>query len=119
MITKNQYTLLQNLFNYYNEKLFQDRLRECLINISRTKGDAGSFIKESWERSKEDRKHEINLHPDDLQMETEKWHAFLVHKLAHAWQHDFGKPSRAGYHNKKWALKMEEIGLIPSSTGKP
>ena len=29
----------------------------------------------------------------------------------------FGKPSRNGYHNKEWALKMREIGLLPTSTG--
>jgi predicted SprT family Zn-dependent metalloprotease len=38
--------------------------------------------------------------------------------MAHLWQQDHGKPSRANYHNKEWARKMEEIGLIPSSTGK-
>ena len=31
----------------------------------------------------------------------------------------FGKPSRGGYHNKEWAEKMKEVGLIPSNTGLP
>ncbi|MBM5564638.1 SprT-like domain-containing protein, partial [Klebsiella quasipneumoniae] len=43
----------------------------------------------------------------------------LVHEMAHLWQHHFGKPGRRGYHNKEWAERMEEIGLMPSSTGKP
>lgn len=29
----------------------------------------------------------------------------------------FGKPSRNGYHNKQWAKKMIEIGLMPTATG--
>lgn len=37
--------------------------------------------------------------------------------LAHEMAHHFGKPSRAGYHNKEWATKMHEIGLHPSDTG--
>lgn len=43
----------------------------------------------------------------------------LAHEMAHLWQHHFGKPSRAAYHNKEWAEKMHEIGLAPSSTGQP
>lgn len=39
--------------------------------------------------------------------------------MAHAWQFHFGEPGRRGYHNKEWAEKMEAIGLMPSSTGKP
>src|SRR5262249_7332085 len=43
----------------------------------------------------------------------------LGHEMAHHWQHIFGKPSRNGYHNRQWAAKMEEIGLMPSDTGEP
>ena len=39
--------------------------------------------------------------------------------MVHLWQHHFGKPGRRGYHNKQWAAKMHEVGLIPSRTGKP
>jgi hypothetical protein len=43
----------------------------------------------------------------------------LVHEQAHLWQHHFGKPGRGRYHNREWAAKMVEIGLIPSATGEP
>ena len=39
--------------------------------------------------------------------------------MVHLWQHHFGKPSRAGYHNKEWAEKMHAVGLHPSDTGQP
>jgi hypothetical protein len=40
--------------------------------------------------------------------------------MAHQKRYRFGtgKPT-AGYHDKQWARIMTEIGLIPSSTGKP
>jgi hypothetical protein len=31
----------------------------------------------------------------------------------------FGKPSRSGYRNKKWAGMMKAVGMIPSDTGAP
>jgi hypothetical protein len=36
---------------------------------------------------------------------------------SHVWQHAHGKPTRNGYHNKEWAAKMDNLGLVPSSTG--
>jgi len=42
----------------------------------------------------------------------------LVHEMCHLWQWEFGHYSRSGYHNKEWAKKMIEIGLMPSDTGK-
>ncbi len=41
----------------------------------------------------------------------------LVHEMVHAWQHHFGKAGRRGYHNKQWAAKMVQVGLLPTSTG--
>ena len=35
------------------------------------------------------------------------------------WQYEFGSPSRYKYHNKEWTLKMMDIGLMPTTTGKP
>jgi hypothetical protein len=32
-------------------------------------------------------------------------------------QHQFGKPPRNSYHDKQWAGKMRQIGLIPTATG--
>lgn len=43
----------------------------------------------------------------------------LVHEMVHLWQHHFGTPGRVRYHNEEWAGKMERVGLMPSSTGRP
>jgi ribosomal protein S27AE len=37
--------------------------------------------------------------------------------MCHVWQETFGKAPRKGYHDRKWAAKMKEVGLQPSSTG--
>tara|TARA_R100000900_G_scaffold85274_3_gene67056 strand:- start:13209 stop:13913 length:705 start_codon:yes stop_codon:yes gene_type:complete len=43
----------------------------------------------------------------------------LAHEQCHIWQYHFGTPSRRTYHNREWADKMESIGLMPSTTGRP
>ena len=63
---------------------------------------------------------EIALNPSHFKSRTDEQSlSTLAHEMAHLWQHHFGKPSRAGYHNKEWAAKMHEIGLHPSDTGQP
>lgn len=42
-----------------------------------------------------------------------------LHEMCHLWQAHFGKPGRGCYHNDEWAQKMEAVGLMPSSTGRP
>ncbi|MCF8884135.1 SprT-like domain-containing protein, partial [Erythrobacter sp. SN021] len=41
----------------------------------------------------------------------------IAHEMVHLWQHHYGSPPRKGYHDKQWAAKMHEIGLIPTDTG--
>ena len=119
MITVSQYQFLQDLYNYYNKALFQGKLPDCLINICRRKGGPGFFVSERWTGTRWERIHEINLTPRDLEQESLIWHAVLVHNTVHLWQYIYGGPSRNGYHNTEFALKMEETGLITLETGKP
>jgi predicted SprT family Zn-dependent metalloprotease len=82
---------------------------------------AGSriFYRKNWQSASGEIKHEISINPDTLGMGDVFWHSTLVHEMVHMWQFEFGSPSRYNYHNKEWALKMMEIGLMPTSTGKP
>jgi len=120
MITSKQFSTLESLFDYYNKQLFDGKLNDCLINMSRKKGAWGFFSPERWYGLKKDKKdiHEISLGPDGFGRDEIEWHSTLVHEMCHLWQHDFGKPSRSNYHNKEWANQMEAVGLIPSATGK-
>lgn len=109
---------VQFLFTYFNEKLFNSTLPECLIT-PRTKNQAlGYFAPDRFVAVAGERCHEIALDPkhfDDLSATA----MTLVHEMAHLWQHVSGTPSRGGYHNKEWAEKMKSVGLIPSDTGQP
>ena len=63
-------------------------------------------------------RHELALNPDHfISRSDEEITSTLVHEMAHVWQHQHGKPSKRGYHNREWAAKMKAIGLQPSNTG--
>ena len=62
--------------------------------------------------------HEISLTPNIFALTPKGIFSGLVHEMVHLWQFEYGKPSRNGYHNKEWAWKMKEVGMIPSHTGK-
>jgi Asp-tRNA(Asn)/Glu-tRNA(Gln) amidotransferase A subunit family amidase len=63
---------------------------------------------------------EIALNPAHLERRsTEETLSTLVHEMTHLEQHHFGKPSRSGYRNRRWATLMKAVGLIPSDTGAP
>jgi hypothetical protein len=122
MITTVQFKTLDDLYKFYNEALFGGKLADCIVNMSRNKNSYGFFAAGRWQKvmkGETDRVHEISLNPDYLDRPDIEWHATFVHEMVHLWQEDFGHPSRAAYHNKEWAWKMEEVGLIPSDTGGP
>lgn len=117
--TEDQFTTYQKLFDHFNERLFNNKLGGVILNFSRKNNTHGFFAPERWENKVKVRSHEISLNPQTLEREPIEVLATLVHEMVHLWQQDFGKPSRTTYHNKQWAKKMEEIGLMPSSTGEP
>jgi predicted SprT family Zn-dependent metalloprotease len=120
--TQEQFAAYQNLFEYFNNFLFQGSLPNVVLNFSRKAKTHGFFAPERWSSKggdSEDKIHEISLNPQTLARDPKDVLSTLVHEMAHLWQQVFGKPSRSGYHNKEWAAKMKEIGLIPSSTGAP
>ncbi|MDR0572653.1 MAG: SprT-like domain-containing protein [Tannerella sp.] len=124
MLTTKQFQTLDDLYAFYNVKLFGASLPECIVNLSRRPHSYGFFVANLWATMDNTMKpneysHEISLNPDYLLRPSIEWHSTLVHEMVHLWQQEFGKPSRVAYHNKQWAEKMESIGLIPSDTGMP
>jgi len=117
-VTKQQFNTLEDLFSYYNKNLFDGILPDTLITLASHKGAAGLFAPARWEGAGIE-VHEITINPESIIVSEIDYHQTLVHEMCHLWQHCFGKPSRQCYHNREWANKMEEIGLMPSSTGKP
>lgn len=118
--TEEQFQALNHAYQYFNQKLFENQLAGCILNFSRKRNTHGFMAPERWRRvgEKEYSTHEISLTPTTLSRTPIEVFSTLVHEMAHLWQWDFGKPSRSGYHNREWANKMIEIGLMPSNTGK-
>jgi predicted SprT family Zn-dependent metalloprotease len=115
------YKSLDDAFAFFNRKLFAGRLPACLITMQRSKSAYGYFAGGRF-GSKDGKlvTDEIALNPSHFQeRSTEQSLSTLVHEMTHLEQHHFGKPSRAGYHNKEWARMMRAVGLIPSDTGEP
>jgi predicted SprT family Zn-dependent metalloprotease len=116
--TEDQFGAYRLAFGYFNRALFDGTLPRCLLNFSRHSRFRGFFAHKRW-RKGADLTNEISLNPDVLNRPLAESMATLVHEMVHHWQHEFGNPSRATYHNREWADRMESIGLMPSDTGQP
>jgi predicted SprT family Zn-dependent metalloprotease len=116
--TKEQFDNYQLIYEYFNKALFNNGLANCILNFSRLKNSHGFFAPSRWENG-EFKTHEISLNPDTLAREPKAVLSTLVHEMCHLWQQDHGKAPRRCYHDKQWAQKMEEVGLIPSANGLP
>ena len=116
-----QYQELQTGFEFFNEELFRHRLTDCLIVFSRNPRTHGYLAPERWVNETGDVIHGLGLSAETFTLrDPEIALSTLVHEMCHSWQQDCGdKKSRQGYHNREWGEKMEELGLIPSSTGEP
>ena len=105
--TAKTYAALNQAFDFFNDRLFGGELPACLVTLQRKNKAYGYFAGGRFGSK------------DGAEITDEQSLSTLAHEMAHLWQHHFGKPSRAGYHNKEWAAKMHEIGLHPSDTGQP
>ncbi|MCU7861391.1 MAG: SprT-like domain-containing protein [Candidatus Thiodiazotropha sp. (ex Lucinoma kastoroae)] len=118
--THSFYRYLEAAYDHFNGALFNGQLPTCLLTVQREKNIMGYFSANRWTDPDGQVVHELAVNPAYFArhnlMEVLQT---IVHEMAHNWQHCFGKPSRGGYHNKEWAGKMERIGLMPSSTGRP
>lgn len=116
------YAELQRAFDHFNKRLFDGELPPCLLTLQREKRTYGYYSHRRFIQSGEGRAFtdEIALNPAFFAvaglLETLQT---IAHEMVHLWQAHFGDPGRARYHNKEFAAKMEAIGLMPSSTGKP
>jgi hypothetical protein len=118
--TRQAYGELQQAYDHFNAALFEGLLPACMITLQREKATCGYFSSRRFARTDGQITDEIALNPAYFAVvplvETLQT---LVHEMCHLWQQHYGKPGRGRYHNEQWAGKMESIGLMPTSTGKP
>jgi hypothetical protein len=119
--TTQNYTVLSEAYQFFNERLFSGVLPNCLITMQRKANSYGFFAGGRFGTTDgEGISDELAMNPTHFKgRSTEEVLSTLVHEMCHVWQHHHGKQSRAGYHDRQWAGKMREIGLIPSDTGQP
>lgn len=118
--TTQSYAELQLAFDHFNAELFEGSLPQCLITLQREKKSFGYYSHKRFASLDGLTTDEIALNPSYFAVvplvETMQT---LVHEMTHLWQAHFGNSGRARYHNEEFAQKLESIGLMPSSTGKP
>ena len=118
--TDTAYSELQKAFDHFNRELFGGTLPPCLITMQREKKTFGYFSHERWADKDNKKTDEIAMNPAMFAvvplieiLQT------MAHEQCHSWQRHFGTPGRGRYHNAEFAKKMKDIGLMPSSTGRP
>ena len=122
--------------DFYNVELFGGELPPFLITYQRSRKSYGYFAGDQFV--------DLNLVPDFARLlsslksatagideiainsthlherPVEQTLATLVHEMAHLKRYRLIKPRPTpGYHDKKWARIMLEVGLMPSVTGEP
>lgn len=119
--TVEAYAELQLAFDHFNRQLFDGSLPFCLITMQREKHTYGYFSSRRFvHRVGKQTTDEIAMNPAYFAVSPVlEVLQTLVHEMAHLWQFHQGRPGRRGYHNREWGEKMEAIGLMPSSTGRP
>jgi predicted SprT family Zn-dependent metalloprotease len=118
--TEQAYEELQRAYDWFNQRLFEATLPQCLITLQRHKRTMGYFCHERFVDIQGQRTDEIAMNPEYFAVQSaEAVLSTLVHEMVHLWQQHFGKPGRGQYHNGEWAKRMLRVGLVPSHTGQP
>lgn len=114
------YVTLEQAYDWFNGRLFGGVLPPCLLTLQRHGRSRGYFANDRFQHRADGQqtRHELALNPDLFVGRSDKdILSTLVHEMVHCWQQCLGSPSQRGYHNREWATKMIEVGLMPSSTG--
>lgn len=118
--TEENYTELQQAYDYFNGCLFNGILPDCLLTLQREKRTYGYVSYNRFTNAKGQKVHEMALNPSYFAViPMQEIMQTMVHEMCHIWQYHYGNPGRGRYHNREWACFMESIGLMPSHTGKP
>lgn len=114
------YTCLQQAFDHFNTTLFAGELPPCLITLRSSSRQFGYHHKDRFINRQGQMLDELGLHPGFFTLRpVQEVLSTLVHEMVHHWQEHLGHPGKSNPHNREWARKMREIGLVPSSTGLP
>ena len=118
--TLDLYVTLERAYDHFNAELFGDGLTPCLISLRSSSRVYGYHHHRRFIAPDGAEVDELGLHPGFFALRpVEEVLSTLVHEMAHHWQNHHGTPTRSTAHNREWAAKMDELGLVPSSSGLP
>lgn len=118
--TKEAYLAIEQAYDFFNQRLFGGELPSCLVVFQRQPKMMGYVSHQRWINREKSLVDELAINPEYfLGYPLLEVLQTLVHEQCHIWQNHFGKPGRRSYHNKEWADKMRDVGLMPSTTGQP
>jgi len=119
---------LEFAYNFYNDKIFEGSLpNECIMLIGRQgKSKMGHFMSmafspKDWDGISKvpEEISEIVLNSDSFcRRDVHEILGTIVHEMVHFWHFIDGDAPSNGHHDKKWGKMMEEIGLMPSASGR-
>ncbi len=114
------YFELQKAYDYFNAELFGGQLPAVMLAQHRHPRSYGYWGNDRWSAGGQKKAGELGMNPEYLKSRPlAETLATLVHEQCHVWQTYFGDAPRSSYHNREWADKMEDVGLMPSTTGAP
>lgn len=119
--TQAQFSAYQQVFDYFNRRLFANSLPDCMLSFSRRRSSARTlYTAGQWQERTGSATPEVSLNLKQLSKgEPIEVMATLVRQMVHLWQETYGQPASKYFFNREWAKKMIDIGLIPSATGLP
>ncbi|PCJ82176.1 MAG: sprT domain-containing protein [Hyphomicrobiales bacterium] len=125
-LTIEAYADLYAAMDFFNDRLFGGNLPDCILTFTRHKNILGYFCGERFESRSGIIAHEIAMNPIYMQSRGDaEALSTLLHEMCHLWRHALAPLNRGGgkgangYHDLVWVKKMEEVGLLPTSTGLP
>jgi len=115
---------LQGAISHFNIELFKGELDEskCMVTLDFSgKTHLGFYAQNRFANKEGQLIDQISLNAKFVIGRSVKdVCSTIVHELCHYWERRYtAKPTKGAYHGKRWAEKMKEVGLHPSSTGQP
>jgi hypothetical protein len=119
--TNEIYLALDTAFRHFNDLLFERALPLPVVTLRTAGGRSDGCLRtDKFIRDPDmTTANEISLDPMQFASPIAEVMANLVHQMVHLWQSQFGNPSRAGYHNRQWARRMRDAGLLSTMDGTP
>lgn len=114
---------LEELFDIFNEKLFNNELEKPIISIQSDKSNSyygWCTTYKAWETTDGESYYEINMTAEHMRRSFEDICGTLIHEMAHLFNLLAGiKDCNASqYHNKNFKIAAENHGLIVEKMGR-